>query len=84
MTLNDVPNGRRVRIMRHSAKDAIRQRLLDLGLMPGALIHIVRSAPLGDPIELHLDASRISIRLREAAGIEVQYESAWRRKRFIG
>ncbi len=74
MNLNDIPNGRCVRIRRHFSKDAVRQRLLDLGLMPDTLVRVVRSAPLNDPIELHLDASRISLRRREAASIEVYHD----------
>ena len=71
MNLNDIPNGRCVRIRRHCSRDAVRQRLLDLGLMPDTLVRVVRSAPLNDPIELRLDASSICLRRQEAATVEV-------------
>jgi ferrous iron transport protein A len=71
LTLNDIRPGRRVRIRRHRAVGAVRQRLMDLGLMPNAVVTVVRSAPLNDPIELKLEASNISLRRREAVTIEV-------------
>ena len=71
MTLNDIPNGETVRIRRHFSSSAVRQRLLDLGLMPNVTVRVVRSAPLNDPIELRLDASSICLRRQEAATIEV-------------
>ena len=49
----------------------MRQRLLDLGIMPNASVLVVRAAPLNDPIELRLDATDITLRRREAATIEV-------------
>jgi ferrous iron transport protein A len=75
-TLNDVPPGGRARIRRHLSTGAVRQRLLDLGLMPNVLVTVVRSAPLNDPIEVKLDASNVSLRRREARTIEVAAENA--------
>lgn len=75
-TLNDVAPGGRVRIRRHLSTGAVRQRLLDLGLMPNVLVTVVRSAPLNDPIEVKLDASNVSLRRREARTIEVSVEDA--------
>ncbi|MBK1706610.1 FeoA family protein [Halochromatium glycolicum] len=73
-TLNDIRPGGRVRIRRHHSEGAVRQRLLDLGLMPNVVVTVVRSAPLNDPIELKLDASSITLRRREAITIEVTSE----------
>ncbi|MBK5930776.1 FeoA family protein [Halochromatium salexigens] len=73
-TLNDIRPGGRVRIQRHHSSGAVRQRLLDLGLMPNVVVTVVRSAPLNDPIELKLDASSITLRRREAITIEVTSE----------
>ena len=70
-TLNDIPNGQVARIRRLFSSRAVRQRLLDLGLMPDVTVGVVRSAPLNDPIELRLDASSICLRRQEAATVEV-------------
>jgi ferrous iron transport protein A len=61
-----------VRIRRHRSVGAVRQRLMDLGLLPEeAIVTVVRSAPLNDPNEVKLDASNITLRRREAVTIEV-------------
>jgi ferrous iron transport protein A len=70
-TLNDIRPGRRARIRRHLSGGAVRQRLMDLGLMPNVVVTVVRSAPLNDPIELALDACNITVRRQEAITIEV-------------
>ncbi len=71
LSLNDILPGELVLIRRHNATGAVRQRFLDLGLMPNAKVQVVRAAPLNDPIELRLGATDISLRRREAATIEV-------------
>ncbi|AHF02732.1 iron transporter FeoA [Marichromatium purpuratum 984] len=70
-TLNDMHPGHRARIRRHHARGAVRQRLMDLGLMPNVEVVLVRSAPLNDPIELQLEATNVTLRRQEAATIEV-------------
>lgn len=70
-TINDLEPGRRARIRRHRSAGAVRQRLLDLGLMPDVEVLMVRSAPLDDPIELKLDATSITLRRKEASTIEI-------------
>lgn len=70
-TLNDMRPGRRARIRRHLGRGAVRQRLMDLGLMPDVEIILVRSAPLNDPIEIKLEATSLTLRRREAATIEI-------------
>lgn len=50
---------------------ATAQRFMDLGLIPGVTIDIVRNAPLVDPVELLIRGNYISIRHSEARKIEV-------------
>jgi ferrous iron transport protein A len=71
LTLNDIRPGGRVRIRRHRSAGAIRQRLMDLGLMPNVVVTVVRSAPLDDPIEVQLEAASVTLRRQEAVTIEV-------------
>ena len=51
---------------------SFRRRLMELGLLPGTLVTVLRVAPLGDPIELSVRGYFLSIRRREAADIIVQ------------
>lgn len=70
-SLNDRPSGCRCRVRSVGGAAEVRQRLLDLGLLPNAQVAVVRSAPLNDPIQIRLDDDNISIRRSEAALIEV-------------
>ena len=49
----------------------LRRRLYSLGLVPGALVERLRQAPLGDPIQLRVGGSTISIRAREASAVNL-------------
>lgn len=52
-----------------------RLRLMEMGLLPGTTIEVKRRAPLGDPIELHLRGYALSVRMADAAGIEITPDS---------
>ena len=69
--LVDVPPGACCRIRRHRGRGPVRQRLLDLGFVPSATVCVLRKATLGDPIELLVDDTFITLRKNEAAQIEV-------------
>ena len=47
-------------------------RLRELGLLPGTRIQLIRRAPMGDPIEISVRGSLISLRKKEAELIEIQ------------
>jgi Fe2+ transport system protein FeoA len=55
---------------------SVRRRLLELGLLPGTHVEVVRRAPLGDPLELRLRGYRLSLRAAEAAAISVEASRA--------
>lgn len=76
MTLRESPIGRTARILRVDGERAFRRRLLELGLVPGTEVEVVRVAPLGDPIELVARGCFLSIRKEDAAAIEVAVEVA--------
>ena len=51
---------------------SVARRLMEMGLLPGTLVRVVRVAPLGDPIELRLRSYSLSIRKQEAAGVVLE------------
>ncbi|MBI5838428.1 MAG: ferrous iron transport protein A [Candidatus Eisenbacteria bacterium] len=63
--------GERGEILRLDGDPVIVGRLMELGLVPGTQIEMVRLAPLGDPVELKLRDIHISIRRSEASRIHV-------------
>ena len=59
--------GQRGVIRQVSGEERLRRRLLEMGLVPGTEVHLVRRAPLGDPLEIGVRGYRLSLRRAEAA-----------------
>ncbi|MCF6271467.1 MAG: ferrous iron transport protein A [Melioribacteraceae bacterium] len=72
ITLDQVRVGDIVEVTKMGAKGDIRFRLLDMGLVKGVEIKILRVAPLGDPIEILINSFNLSLRIDEAKNIEVK------------
>ena len=73
-SLFELAPGLPARVLRVDADGAVRQRLLDMGLIPGARVEVERSAPGGDPIWVKLLGSQLALRRREAEAILVRTE----------
>ncbi|MEZ4768026.1 MAG: FeoA family protein [Caldilineales bacterium] len=69
--LTDLSPHDRATIHEVRARGALRKRLLDMGVIPGAEITVVRIAPLGDPVEYLVKGYHLSLRRSEAAQIVV-------------
>lgn len=61
--------GQRGRISAIQGDDALVQRLMEMGLIEGETIELLRVAPLGDPLEIRLGDYRLSLRRTEAARV---------------
>jgi ferrous iron transport protein A len=70
-TLDHLRPGQRGRILSLQGEAALVQRLLDMGVLEGEEVELVGFAPLGDPMEVRLGNARLTLRRRDAAGIEV-------------
>lgn len=66
------PIGQRVRIRGYSLPEAVRLRLLEMGLTEGVECRVVRYAPLGDPMEVYVRGYHLSLRTAEAEGVLVE------------
>jgi Fe2+ transport system protein FeoA len=55
-----------------AANPKVRQRLLEMGLIRGTPIELVRFAPMGDPIEVRVKGYRLSLRREEASSVIVE------------
>ena len=74
LSLDATPFGGPCRVLRLTAGGAVRQRLLDMGLLPGSVVRVERAAPLGDPLELRLGEageSFVAIRRHQACQVLV-------------
>ena len=75
VSLNSLTPGERATVQRvTTALSHVRQRLLEMGLVKGTSIELVRYAPMGDPIEIKVGGYRLSLRRLEAEAVIVQRE----------
>ena len=72
MKLNEIKQNQTVRIKSVGGEGALRQHFLDMGVIPDALITLVKYAPMGDPMELRIHGYELTLRLSEAEKIEVE------------
>jgi ferrous iron transport protein A len=72
-SLDQLRPGQRGRIMALMGNDGLVQRLREMGLFEGEEIEVLALAPLGDPLEVRLGDSRLSLRRSEAARVHVSF-----------
>jgi len=73
-SLADLTAGQSARVLRVDAEGAVRQRLLDMGLLPTTQVELERVAPGGDPIWIRMFGSQLALRRKEALAILVRPE----------
>ena len=71
MTLDSIPHDVMARIASVKTTDAHGLRLMEMGLVPGAPVRVVKAAPLGDPIQVCIHNYHLALRRTEARSIQV-------------
>lgn len=71
-TLDQLSPGEKARVKRVGGQGAVRRRLMDMGLVGGVEIELVKAAPMGDPLEYLLRGYHLSLRKSEAQMVELQ------------
>ena len=72
MTLKELQVGRSAVIKSVGSHGALRQHFLDMGMIPGVEITVVKLAPMGDPMEVQIHGYELTLRLEEADQIEIE------------
>ena len=72
MTLKELPIGQSAKVTAVGGEGALRQHFLDMGVIPGAEVTLMKFAPMGDPMELRIHGYELTLRLADAAQIEVE------------
>ena len=72
MKLGEMKAGQEGVITAVGGQGALRRRLLDMGLTPHTRVRVNKFAPMGDPIEIHIRGYELTLRLDDAAKIEVE------------
>lgn len=63
---------RHARVVAVEGVDSVSVRLMEMGILPGVEVSFLGVAPLGDPLEIELRGYRLSLRIREAARVQVE------------
>ncbi len=71
MTLTELPLGRCGRVVSVNGASRITRRLMEMGVIPGVDVEVVKMAPFGDPIEIRVRGYSLAMRRSEADAIEV-------------
>ena len=70
--LSEMKVGESGKIVSVNGEGAIRRRLFDMGVTPGAEVYLRKRAPLGDPIEISLRGYELTLRKAEASQVEIE------------
>ena len=70
--LSQLEIGERATVTVVNGEGAVRRRLFDMGITPGAEVYLRKKAPLGDPIEISLRGYELTLRKSEASTVEVK------------
>jgi Fe2+ transport system protein FeoA len=73
--LSEMSVGESGKITAVRGSGAIRRRLFDMGVTPGAEVYLRKKAPLGDPLEITIRGYELTLRNTEAACVEMQYKA---------
>jgi ferrous iron transport protein A len=71
MTLTNLPIGSEARVISVNGTGRVTRRLMEMGVVPGVEVRIVKTAPFGDPIEVRVRGYSLAMRRTEADAIEV-------------
>ena len=71
MNIKDLEIGKSAKITKVGGEGALRQHFLDMGLIPGAQITMIKFAPMGDPVEIKIHGYELTLRLADAKKIEI-------------
>lgn len=71
MILTDLPIGKDARVAAVNGASSVTRRLMEMGVIPGVAVQIVKMAPFGDPIEIRVRGYSLAMRKSEADAIEV-------------
>ena len=72
MTLKDLEIGKTAAVVSVGGNGALRQHFLDMGVIPGAQVTLIKYAPMGDPMELRIHGYELTLRLADAEKIEIE------------
>ena len=71
MTLTNLPIGAKAKVVAVNGNNAVTKRLMEMGVVPGVSVRVIKSAPFGDPLEIRVRGYHLAMRKSEADAILV-------------
>lgn len=71
MTLADLEIGAEGKVLSIDGNNPVTKRLMEMGVVPGVKVRVVKTAPFGDPIEIRVRHYNLALRRSEAQSIEI-------------
>ena len=72
MTLAELEKGESRTVLSVRGDDLVTRRLMEMGVIPGVAVRMVKSAPFGDPLEINVRGYSLALRRNEAQSVELE------------
>lgn len=72
MKLSETKTGGKYKVIRVGGFGLVKQRIAEMGILPGIMVKVLGAAPLQDPIEIEVRGNNVSIRRGEASYVEIE------------
>ncbi len=72
MTLADLPKGESRTVLSVLGENVVTRRLMEMGLVPGVAVRMIKSAPFGDPLEINVRGYSLALRRNEAESVVLE------------
>ena len=72
MTLAELARGESRTVLSVRGENMITRRLMEMGVIPGVAVRMVKSAPFGDPLEINVRGYSLALRRNEAESVELE------------
>jgi ferrous iron transport protein A len=76
MTLADLEKGKSRKVVSVRGEDVVTRRLMEMGVIPGVSVRMVKSAPFGDPLEINVRGYSLALRRNEAESVLLEQDAA--------
>lgn len=71
--MSELEIGKDANVVAVHGQTAVSKRLMEMGVVPGVAVKVIKSAPFGDPIEVRVRGYKLAVRRNEAQAVEVAY-----------
>jgi ferrous iron transport protein A len=72
MTLAELERGESRTVLSVRGENMVTRRLMEMGVIPGVAVRMVKSAPFGDPLEINVRGYSLALRRSEAESVEIE------------